>query len=244
MALHTLRSELVKARVSTVWVALLVTALLVPWAFSAVLFGLSEFPQELPTTQWGYRFGILPIAALGALAISSELQSGSAAFTFTATPERWRPLSAKAVVLVLASIPVGLIAGGGSWLIAWLLQGMAARHSSSYRPMITEWCSAWGSFTVLPRFSAWRSARSWGVLSLPSSCYSSGRYSSRTLRRDCRSSVSGLHWYCLSWLRMSSSLASILIRTGRCSTLRCSQVYWLWWLPGTWKGVTCEDTQR
>ena len=123
MAMHTLRSELVKARVSTVWVALLATALLVPWAFSAVLFGLSEFPQELPTTQWGYRFGILPIAALGALAISSELQSGSAAFTFTATPERWRPLTAKAVVLVLTSIPVGLMAGAGSWLIAWLLQG-------------------------------------------------------------------------------------------------------------------------
>lgn len=123
MIMHTLRSELVKVRVSTVWVALLATALLVPWVFSAVLFGLSEFPQELPTTQWGYRFGILPIAALGALSISSELQSGSAAFTFTATPERWRPLTAKAVVLVLTSIPVGLIAGGGSWLIAWLLQG-------------------------------------------------------------------------------------------------------------------------
>lgn len=123
MATHTLRAELVKARAAKMWFALLLTALLIPWAFSAVLFGLSEFPQELPTTQWGYRFGIIPIAALGALTISNELHTGSAAFTFSATPERWRPLAAKSAVLVLGSVPVGLIAGGGSWLIAWLLQG-------------------------------------------------------------------------------------------------------------------------
>lgn len=134
-------AEVVKARTSRALGWLLVAGVGIPWAFAAVLFGLSEFPQHLSTSQWGYRFGMIPLAAAGVLSISGELQSGSVGLTLLAVPSRWRVLVSKAAVLIAAAVPVGLVAGAGSWLIAWYLQAdrgpsLALSGAADYRVVL------------------------------------------------------------------------------------------------------------
>lgn len=113
----------VRAAPSLLWC--LAAGALIPWAFSVVLFGLSEFPQELATTQWGYRFGMPFVAVAGALAIASEISNGAVSYSVLATPARWRVLLSKAFVIAALSVPAGLAGSVGSWLIALGLQGDA-----------------------------------------------------------------------------------------------------------------------
>ncbi|WP_017615902.1 ABC transporter permease [Nocardiopsis salina] len=121
--LDNTRAESAKSLGSKAFLWCLAAGLLVPWLFSAVLFGLSEFPQELETSQWGYRFGMPFVGVAGVLMMTSELQSGSVAYSVLADPSRWRLMVSKAAVAAASAVPVGLAAGTVSWVIAVLLQG-------------------------------------------------------------------------------------------------------------------------
>lgn len=77
----------------------------------------------------GAMIGLIPLAALGVLFITSEYRKGMILTTFTASPRRGRVLAAKALVLGAAAFAVGLVASVASFLI-----GQPLLRSSGLKP--------------------------------------------------------------------------------------------------------------
>lgn len=66
----------------------------------------------------GIAFGQLAIAVLAVLTISSEYVNGAIRATFTAVPQRWLVLTAKAVLVTLAGLLFGLVSSFAAFYVA------------------------------------------------------------------------------------------------------------------------------
>ena len=77
--------------------------------------GIEQSPEEVPPfdtvnlTLAGLSLGQLAAAVLGAMVISTEYSTGAIRSTLTATPQRLRLLSAKALVFIVVALVVGLV---------------------------------------------------------------------------------------------------------------------------------------
>jgi ABC-2 type transport system permease protein len=116
----SLRSEWIKLRTvrSTIWsyATVIVISLGLAVLMSAALdFRPGDVPEESQATfvaqaaTFGVFFGQLVVSVLGVLAISGEYSTGMIRSSLTATPKRLPMLAAKAVVLFVCTLVVGLI---------------------------------------------------------------------------------------------------------------------------------------
>ena len=132
--LGIVNSEWIKLRTvrSTVWsYALIVLASLGMAVLMAgtIDFGGAEVPADqrnsviLQASTFGIYFGQLIVAVLGVLVISGEYSTGMIRSTLTAVPKRIPALAAKALVLFLTTLVVGLVSVFGSLAIALPLLG-------------------------------------------------------------------------------------------------------------------------
>jgi ABC-2 type transport system permease protein len=76
----------------------------------------------VPSTQFGYQFGLAVILVLAALTVTTEYRFNTIKTTFQAVPNRTSALLAKTVVVALATGVLGLIAAFGSLGISKLIQ--------------------------------------------------------------------------------------------------------------------------
>lgn len=83
---------------------------------------------EYSVAFFGSYFATMTFAALAAHVVASEYR-GMAAYTLTATPRRWRPLTAKLVVISLVGGTVGLVVSVAGFLIT---QGFLAAAGEEY----------------------------------------------------------------------------------------------------------------
>ncbi|MET0237124.1 MAG: ABC transporter permease [Kibdelosporangium sp.] len=108
------------------WWSLLL-ALVVTVGFAALTTGTEEDPAwiTVPSTQFGYSFGLAVILVMAALTITTEYRFNTIKTTFQAVPNRTSALLAKTIVVALATGVLGLIAAFGSLGIAKVLQPSA-----------------------------------------------------------------------------------------------------------------------
>jgi ABC-2 type transport system permease protein len=124
-----LRSEWIKLRSvrSTVWSY--ATVIVISLGMAAVMSASSGFGgEQIPAAAqpaivaqaatFGIFFGQLVVAALGVLAISGEYSTGMIRSSLTAAPTRLPMLAAKAVVLFVCTLAVGVLSTVGSYLVA------------------------------------------------------------------------------------------------------------------------------
>ncbi|WP_240665736.1 ABC transporter permease subunit [Agromyces sp. LHK192] len=79
----------------------------------------------IQSATFGTYFGQLVVGVLGVLVISGEYTTGMIRSTLTAVPKRLPALAAKAIVLVVATFVVGLVASVGGYLTASAVLGTA-----------------------------------------------------------------------------------------------------------------------
>jgi len=104
------------------WCALL--AFLLPMSFSAMYAMESGdfLSLTVPATQDGYRFGMVMVMVMAALAVITEYRFGTIRTAFQAMPNRSAVLLAKTVVVAVLSALVGEVTAFGSWAVAHLLR--------------------------------------------------------------------------------------------------------------------------
>jgi ABC-2 type transport system permease protein len=92
--------------------------------FGALLAGTSNEIEfvNVPSTQFGFSFGLAVILVLAALAITTEYRFNTIRTTFLAVPNRTSALLAKTTVVALVSGVVGEVAAFGAWGMAKLIQ--------------------------------------------------------------------------------------------------------------------------
>lgn len=102
--------------------------------------GPNEQPDDVvQTALFGVFVGIIVIAALGVLFMTSEFKRGMIRTTFTASPLRGRVLAAKAVVLGGTAFGLGLVASVASFLIGLPLLRQSGFAPPAYPiPSLTE----------------------------------------------------------------------------------------------------------
>lgn len=123
---HALRSEWTKIRTvrSTIWtlgimvVLVLGINMLMLWAITAAGTGYYSDPVLSPGL-YGLMLGQLATITLGVLVITSEYGTGMIRTTFTACPQRWRVLTAKAMVLFGLSFALTTLACSVTALVNW-----------------------------------------------------------------------------------------------------------------------------
>ena len=111
---------------------------------------------------------LVPVGAIGALAVIGEYSSGMIRTTFAAVPDRRSVMAAKAVVVTAVTTVFGAVVAVASFGLTQAIlrpdAGMSistrARCASSWRPRCSRRCA---------RSSAWPSARSSGTPRPPSS---------------------------------------------------------------------------
>ncbi|MET0135089.1 MAG: ABC transporter permease [Kibdelosporangium sp.] len=79
----------------------------------------------VPSTQFGYQFGLAVILVLAALTVTTEYRFNTIKTTFQAVPNRTSALLAKTVLVALATGALGLIAAFGSLGVSKLIQPSA-----------------------------------------------------------------------------------------------------------------------
>ena len=127
-------SEWIKLRTvrSTVWSYVIIV--LASFGIAALASGTGGYgdlalPAEqqnsllLQSSTLGIYFGQLVVGVLGVLVISGEYSTGMIRSTLTAVPKRLPALAAKALVLFVTTVIVGLVASFGSFAIATALLG-------------------------------------------------------------------------------------------------------------------------
>jgi len=127
-ALGIVRSEWIKLRSvrSTVWsyAIIIVVSLGMALLMSSTISFVGDIPGEahgsyvVQASTFGIFFGQLIVGVLGVLVISGEYSTGMIRSTLTAVPKRIPALAAKALVLFLTTLVVGLISVFGSFAIA------------------------------------------------------------------------------------------------------------------------------
>lgn len=122
------RSEWIKLRSvrSTVWsyAIIVVVSLGMAALMSSTISFAGDLPEDLHSSivlqasTFGIYFGQLIVGVLGVLVISGEYSTGMIRSTLTAVPKRIPALAAKALVLFVTTLVVGLVSSYGSFLIA------------------------------------------------------------------------------------------------------------------------------
>jgi len=122
------RSEWIKLRSvrSTVWsyAIIVVVSLGMAALMASTISFVGEIPAEahgsyvVQASTFGIFFGQLIVGVLGVLVISGEYSTGMIRSTLTAVPKRLPALAAKALVLFLTTLVVGLVSVFGSFAIA------------------------------------------------------------------------------------------------------------------------------
>jgi hypothetical protein len=120
-----------------------------PWSESNGVFTVSGSgaigPREPPddvvqAALFGVFAGIIVIAALGVLFITSEFKRGLIRTTFAASPRRGRVLAAKALVLGVTAFGLGLVASVASFLLGLpLLRDSGFTPPAFPTPSLAEW---------------------------------------------------------------------------------------------------------
>lgn len=92
--------------------------------FGALFAGTANHVEvvNVPSTQFGFSFGLAVILVLAALAITTEYRFNTIRTTFLAVPNRTSALLAKTTVVALVSGVIGEIAAFGAWGMAKLLR--------------------------------------------------------------------------------------------------------------------------
>ncbi len=81
----------------------------------------------------GVVLGQIAAVTLGTLAVTGEYASGMIRTTLTATPSRWRVLTAKALVVVAMSLPLGLLASAAAFAVGQpILHGNGFEYANGY----------------------------------------------------------------------------------------------------------------
>ncbi|MFD0201287.1 MULTISPECIES: hypothetical protein [Saccharothrix] len=78
-------------------------------------------PMPVMGTVFVYEFGLYVVMVMAALAVTTEYRFGTIKATFQAVPDRVSPMIAKAVVVMLLSGVVGLVAAFASWGLSRVL---------------------------------------------------------------------------------------------------------------------------
>jgi ABC-2 type transport system permease protein len=103
------------------WCALL--TLVITIGFSALITAPnSDDVASVSSAEFGYTFGLAVIMVLAALAVTTEYRFGTIRTTFQAIPHRGSALAAKATVVALLALVVGVLAGFGSWALAYAIK--------------------------------------------------------------------------------------------------------------------------
>jgi ABC-2 type transport system permease protein len=99
-------------------------ALVVTVGFAALTVGTEDDAAwiTVPSTQFGYSFGLAVILVMAALTITTEYRFNTIKTLFQAVPSRTSALLAKTIVVAVATGVLGLIAAFGSLGIAMVLQ--------------------------------------------------------------------------------------------------------------------------
>ncbi|RWZ58498.1 ABC transporter permease [Labedella populi] len=140
---RVVRSEWIKITSlrSTVWSLLMIVlsgvGLSLLLAATMESAGLPDGPSvgfTLTTVTLGVMFGQIVAAVLGVLAISGEYSTGMIRSTLTAVPTRLPVLAAKAVVLFVLVVAVGLVTLVGAWAATYPLFAAAGIATSLAEP--------------------------------------------------------------------------------------------------------------
>ena len=105
----------------------MLAALVVTVGFAALTTGTEDNAEwiTVPSTQFGYSFGLAVILVMATLTITTEYRFNTIRTTFQAVPNRTSALLAKTVVVAVATGVLGLLAAFGSLGIAMVLQPSA-----------------------------------------------------------------------------------------------------------------------
>jgi ABC-type transport system involved in multi-copper enzyme maturation permease subunit len=125
---RTVRSEYIKfTSLRSSWILLLVTAVILVGIAALMAWGAIQTagtrnaipPQVLHTvTSAGLEFGQLVLASVGAIFIGGEYSTGMIRSTMTAVPNRWGPICAKALLLIVIGFVVGAVSGIIAYFVA------------------------------------------------------------------------------------------------------------------------------
>ncbi|MEU4764053.1 hypothetical protein AB0H12_12400 [Actinosynnema sp. NPDC023794] len=122
-----------------------------PWWCMLLAVGLTVGLGAIFALNWGgpmpvmgtvivYNFGLYVVMVMAALAVTTEYRFGTIKATFQAVPDRISPMIAKAVVVMLLSGVVGLVAAFGSWglsrAIADDASGLALDSAADWRHLV------------------------------------------------------------------------------------------------------------
>jgi ABC-2 type transport system permease protein len=101
-------------------------AIVMTVGFAALVAGTTtDAPVDVPTTQFGYGFGLVVIMVMAVLAVTTEYRFGTIRATFAAVPSRTNALLAKATVVALLAGVIGELAAFASWGVAKLIKPSA-----------------------------------------------------------------------------------------------------------------------
>ena len=125
------KAEWIKARsLRSTWIILALAIVgIVAQAITALVTGSSSDATTTRGVMSGSTYTLVLMVIIGAMITATEYSQKSIITTYTITPERWRPLIAKAIVIVGIGLVVGLLsvpisrlvaaiwyaAGSGSW---------------------------------------------------------------------------------------------------------------------------------
>ena len=100
-----------------------IISLVVTIGFAGLVAGTSgdKSPLTLAMTQLGYRFGLMVVMVLAALAVTTEYRFGTIKATFQAVPNRAATLVAKTTVVATLALVIGEVAAFGSVAVASIL---------------------------------------------------------------------------------------------------------------------------
>ena len=102
----------------------LFAALALTVGFAAINAGTTDVAEwiDVPSTQFGYQFGLAVILVMAALTITTEYRFNTIKTTFQAAPNRTSALLAKTTVVALTTGLLGLVAAFGSLGISKLIK--------------------------------------------------------------------------------------------------------------------------
>lgn len=106
------------------WCALLAILLPVGMTGMGVSLGDDSVPVRISQTQSASDLGLMVVMVLAALSVTTEYRFGTIRATFLAVPNRTVPLLAKAVVVAVTGLVVGLLSAFGAWGIGYLMAGV------------------------------------------------------------------------------------------------------------------------
>lgn len=111
------RTKLLSTR-SPWWCTLLLVVLGVGIAVAVGFADSDSNPVSVGVALVGLSLGSYVVMVLAVIATTSEFTTGTIRTTFTASPRRWPPLLAKAVVVASAAALVGLVVAFAAWAAA------------------------------------------------------------------------------------------------------------------------------